>query len=144
MFPASYVRSHTPNSQLRDHIRPPVIYGSIVQAIALIGFVTFGTEMGPSVLLAGTAGPIVAAVMTVPDAGWVDAPLAGVVGCCLYLGAFLAYGASVASTYEYVPATWVFGGYVSTVLAQAIMLIPAFVFIGVVIGGVVGGVKPRW
>lgn len=137
-FPSDLVRSRTPNSRLRDHIRPPVVYGALLQAAAMIGFVAFGSEMSPVVFVVGMIGPVLAALLTAPDAGWVDAPLAGLAGGCLYLLAFLLYGVRVAIDYPYVEATWVFGSFVSTALSQAIMLLPAFVFFGVLVGGAVG------
>ena len=142
-LPTEFVRSHTSNSRLRDHVRLPVILGGLLQALLLGWFVVnFGTE--PEIFAVGTVGPTVAALLTEPDAGWVDAPLAGVFGGCLYLIGVLVYGAYVASGFEYVLATWVFGEYITLALSQAVMLLPAFVFFGVVVGGVIGRLKLSW
>lgn len=138
------LRSRSPNSRLRDHLRPPVIVGGLVQAVVMIVFTTLGDGMRPAVFAVGMIGPVVAAALTEPDAGWVDAPLAGLFGGCGYLLAILVYGAFVATGYEYVTATWVFGSYVTTTLSQAIMLLPAFVFFGLFVGAVVGGLKASW
>ncbi|MEF8779140.1 MAG: hypothetical protein V5A46_00505 [Haloferacaceae archaeon] len=140
-LPTEFVRSHTTNSRLRDHLRPPVVYGGLLQAAVLGGFVAAGFEMQPRIFAVGMVGPALAALLTAPDAGWVDAPLSGVFGGCLYLLGVLAYGAYVASGYEYVLATWVFGEYISLALTQAVMLLPAFVFFGLIVGGVVGWLK---
>ena len=142
-LPTEFVRSHTPNSRLRDHVRPPVIVGGLLQAILLGWYVvSYGAE--PVIFAVGAAGPTVAALLTEPDAGWVDAPLAGVFGGCLYLVGVLVYGAYVASGFEYVLATWVFGEYITLALSQAVMLLPGFVFFGVVVGGVIGWMKLLW
>lgn len=143
-LPTEFVRSHTENSRLRDHVRPPVIYGGLLQAVVLGGFVVSGIDMGPRIFAVGMIGPALAALLTAPDAGWVDAPLAGVFGGSLYLLGVLVYGAYVASGYEYVLATWVFGEYITLALSQAIMLLPAFVFFGVIVGGLVGWLKAFW
>jgi len=140
-IPTDLLRSRTPNSRLRDHLRPPVVYGGALQAAALVAFVGLELTMDPRVFLVGLAGPALAAVLTAPDAGWVDAPLAGVAGGCGYLLAILAYGGYVASDYPYVAATWVFGEYVGLALTHAIMLLPAFAFFGLFVGGGVGYAK---
>lgn len=138
------VRSRAANSRLRDHVRRPVIYGALVQAVTLLAFVGLAPEMRPAVFVVGMAGPVVAAALTAPDAGWVDAPLAGVVGGCVYLLVFLAYAAAVSARLEFVAATWVFAGYVATAITQAIMLLPAFVFFGLFVGGAIGYAKLYW
>ncbi|MFB6235386.1 MAG: hypothetical protein ABEH81_13220 [Halopenitus sp.] len=140
-LPTEFVRSHTPNSRLRDHLRPPVVYGALLQAAALIAFVGIELTMDPRVFLVGLIGPVLAALLTAPDAGWVDAPLAGVAGGCCYLLTVLAYGGYVASGFPYVAATWVFGEYVALALAHGIMLLPAFAFFGLFVGGIVGYAK---
>ena len=142
-LPTEFVRSHTSNSRLRDHVRLPVIVGGLLQAVLLGWYVvSYGTE--PEIFAVGTVGPTVAALLTEPDAGWVDAPLAGVLGGCLYLLGVLVYGAYVASGFEYVLATWMFGEYITLALSQAVMLLPGFVFFGVVVGGIIGWVKLFW
>ncbi|WP_058364879.1 hypothetical protein [Haloparvum sedimenti] len=138
------VRSRAASSRLRDHVRRPVIYGAVVQAVTLLAFVGFASGMRPAVFVVGMTGPAVAAVLTVPDAGWVDAPLAGVLGGCVYLLSFLAYAAAVSARFEFVAATWVFAGYVATAITQAIMLLPAFVFFGLFVGGGIGYAKASW
>lgn len=138
------VRSRATSSRLRDHVRRPVVYGALVQAAAMVAFVGLGSEMRPAVFVVGMVGPAVAAALTAPDAGWVDAPLAGVAGGCLYLLAFLAYAVVVSARLEFVAATWVFVGYLATAVTQAIMLLPAFVFFGLFVGGGIGYAKARW
>lgn len=143
-LPIEFVRSHTTNSRLRDHVRPPVVYGGLIQAILIGAAVVAGHGTEPRIFAIGMVGPTLAALLTAPDAGWVDAPLAGVFGGCLYLLGVLGYGVYVASGYEYVLATWVFGEYVTLALSQGIMLLPAFVFFGVIVGGLVGWAKVVW
>jgi len=107
----------------------------------MIAFAAVDPGMRPAVFAVGTSGPLIAALLTAPDAGWVDAPLAGVAGGCLYLLAVSGYGAYVASRFDYVTATWVFGDYVALAVSQGVMLLPAFAFFGLFVGGGVGCAK---
>jgi len=129
-----YLRSTRFPIRIRDFITRSVIYGSVIQGLAMTAYFFSTDGHGPMVFIVGLIGPVAAALLNDRRTGVVSAPLAGMIGTCLYFLVYLAYGAVISSQYPYVVATWQFAGYVAMAITQGIILIPAFGLFGTLIG----------
>lgn len=139
-----YLRSPRTRLRLRNLFTRPVIYGILVNGVALSVYYFSSMSLGPYVFLVGLIGPFVTAVLSERDREVIAAPTAGVFGTILFFLVYLAYGASVASAYEYVTATWVFGGFVAMTVAWSFLLLGGFFLFGIVLGWLVWYAKGYW
>jgi len=129
-----HLRSPRVRLQFRSLLTRPVIYGAVVQAVALNVYYWSSMQMTKDVFLVGLIGPVVAAILAAHDSEVVAAPTAGVLGLVPFFGAYLAYGAWTASAFEYVTATWMFAGYVAMTATWSLLLFGGFALFGIIAG----------
>ena len=139
-----YLRSPRTRLRLPRLVPRPVIYGILVNTVALSVYYFSAMNMGPHVFLVGLIGPFVTAVLSERDREVIAAPTAGVVGTVLFFLVYLGYGATVASAYEYATATWVFAGFVAMTIAWSFLLLGGLFMFGIILGWLVWYAKGYW
>ncbi|MFT4931318.1 MAG: hypothetical protein ACI91T_001193 [Natronomonas sp.] len=135
------LRSPRTRFRLRNLITRPVIYGSVVQAVALMAYYWWLGAMTKEVFLVGLIGPILTSVLAEHDDEVVAAPTAGVLGVLLFFLAYLAYGVVFAAEFEYVVATWVFAGFVAKTITWSFLLLGGVFMFGMIIGWLIWHLK---
>lgn len=124
--------------------RRAVAIGAAVQVAVMAAYYAAVPALDAAVVPLGFAGGLVGAALAPQDRGlWVEGAGAAVLGCCLFLVGYVAWGGVQATQLEPVFGRRLVGVYLGLAVTQAIMLLPAYAVEGLLAGVLVGWLRRR-
>jgi hypothetical protein len=124
--------------------RRAVAVGAAVQIVVMAAYYAAVPELDASVVPLGVAGGVVGAAAAPQSRGlWVEGAGASVLGCCLFLVGYVAWGGLQAIQLEPVYGRRLVGVYLGLAITQSLMLLPAYAVDGLLAGVAVGWFRRR-